>query len=151
MRSIMIFWFVAIAVVIGALMPIQAGINAELSRFLKHPFLGAFLSLIVGSFALSIFIFFSGGFGELKRFSETPPQLLLGGILSALFVSSSMFLIPRLGATAMVSSFITGQLLGSVIIDHFGLLGLNQHPFNPMRLFGIFLLFLGLFLVLKKA
>lgn len=151
MRSIMIFWFVTIAIIIGALMPVQAGINAELTRFLKHPFLGAFLSLIVGAFAVSVFIFFSGGFGELKRLPETPPQLLLGGILSALFVSSSMILIPRLGATAMVGSFITGQLIGSVIMDHFGLWGLNQHPFNPSRLFGVFLLFLGLFLVLKKA
>ena len=147
----MIFWFVAVAIIIGALMPVQAGMNAELARFLKHPFLGAFLSLIIGGFAVSIVIFFSGGFGELKRLSETPPQLLFGGILSALFVSSSMFLIPRLGATAMIGSFITGQLLGSVIMDHFGLLGLNQHPFNASRLLGVFLLFLGLFLVLKKA
>jgi transporter family-2 protein len=147
----MIFGFIFIAIVIGALMPIQAGLNAELSRYLRHPYLGAFLSLSVGALAISVLLVLSGGLGGLKRIPETPPHLLLGGILSALFVSSSMLLIPKLGATGMVGSFITGQLLGSIIIDHFGFLGLNQHPMNLTRLIGVFLLFVGLFLVIRKA
>jgi transporter family-2 protein len=147
----MIFGFVIVAVFIGTLMPLQAGLNAELTRTLKHPFLGAFLSLSIGAILVSILVLLNGGLQELKRLPETPPHLFLGGILGALFVGSSLFLIPRMGATAMVGAFITGQLLGSVLIDHYGFLGLTPHPLNFSRLIGVLLLFAGLLLVVKKG
>jgi transporter family-2 protein len=146
----MIFAFVILAIVIGALMPIQAGLNAELTRQLKNPFIGAFVSLTVGAIAVSALVIFSGGIGNLKRLNEVPPHLFLGGILGAIFVGSSLFFIPRMGATAMVAAFITGQLLGSVIIDHYGLMGLNVSPISTTKVIGVILLFVGLFLVIKK-
>lgn len=147
----MIYGLVLLAVLIGTLMPLQAGLNAELTRFLKHPFLGAFVSLATGAIAVLVMIFIKGiGTSDIKRIADIPPHLFLGGILGAIFVGSSLFLIPRLGATAMIAAFISGQLLGSVLIDHFGLLGLTATPISVTRILGIFLLFAGLFLVLKK-
>jgi transporter family-2 protein len=146
----MIFGFVILAILIGMLMPLQAGLNAELTRYLKHPYLGAFVSLSIGAVAVSLLVIFHGGLSEIKRLSETPPHLYLGGLLGAIFVGSSLFFIPRMGATAMVAAFITGQLVGSVIIDHYGLMGLTPSPLNLTRILGIILLFAGLFLVIKK-
>ncbi len=151
MGSIMIYGFILIAVVIGSLMPIQAGLNAELGRLLNHPYLSALTSLTIGAIAVSFLVLFNGGFAEFRRIPQIPPQLFLGGILGAIFVGSSLLLIPRMGATAMMGAFITGQLLGSVIIDHFGLFGLPPFPLNLSRLMGLFLLFLGLILVVKKS
>lgn len=146
----MIFGFVALAIVIGTLMPIQAGLNAELTRFLRHPYLGAFISLSVGAIIVSALVMLNGGFGEIKRLGQAPIHLYLGGILGAIFVGSSLFFIPKMGATAMIAAFVTGQLIGSVIIDHYGLLGLNPNPVTLTRIFGIILLFCGLFLVIRK-
>lgn len=147
----MIFGFVILAIVIGALMPFQAGLNAELTRFLRNPYLGAFVSLSVGAIIMSVIILFNGGFGELKRLTSAPPHLFLGGLLGAIFVGSSLFFIPRMGATAMIAAFITGQLLGSVLVDHFGLMGLTPNPVTITRIMGIILLFAGLFLVIRKG
>lgn len=148
----MIFVFVLCSIIIGAMMPIQAGINAELTRFIKHPYLAGVISLIVGALALGLILLVQGiPIQEIKRLSDAPPRLFLGGILSALFVSSSMILIPRMGATAMVAAFITGQLLMSVIMDHYGLFGLTQNSISVTRVLGVILLFAGLFLVIKKA
>lgn len=146
----MIFTFVILAIVIGALMPLQAGINAELTKQLQHPYLGALVSLAVGVIAVLLIVLTTGGLGNIKRLSETPPQLYLGGLLGAIFVGSSLFFIPRMGATAMIAAFITGQLLSSLIIDHFGLMGLTASPVNFTKIIGIIFLFAGLFLVLKK-
>lgn len=146
----MIFGFVALAILIGTLMPVQAGLNAELTRFLKHPYLGAFISLSVGAMIVSILVMFNGGFGEVKRLTQAPLHLYLGGILGAIFVGSSLFFIPRMGATAMIAAFVTGQLIGSVIIDHYGLLGLTPNPVTFTRIAGVILLFAGLFLVIRK-
>lgn len=147
----MIFGFVILAIVIGTLMPFQAGLNAELTRFLKNPYLGAFVSLSVGALIMSLMILVSSGFGELKRLTSVPPHLFLGGLLGAIFVGSSLFFIPRMGATAMVVAFITGQLLGSVLLDHFGLMGLTPNPITITRIIGIILLFAGVFLVIRKS
>jgi transporter family-2 protein len=147
----MIFGFILIAIVIGILMPVQAGLNAELGRHLGHPYLSALTSLTIGAIAVSGLVFFNEGFAGLKNLTQAQPHLFLGGVLGALFVGSSLILIPRMGATAMVGAFITGQLLGSVIIDHLGLFGLRPYALNYSRLFGIFLLFAGLFLVVRKS
>lgn len=147
----MIYGLVLLAVIIGTMMPVQAGLNAELTRILKHPYLGAFISLTSGAIAVLILVISKGiGTSELKRMSEVPPHLFLGGILGAVFVGSSLFLIPKMGATPMIAAFITGQLVGSVLIDHYGLLGLTPTPLSATRVLGVFLLFAGLFLVLKK-
>jgi transporter family-2 protein len=147
----MIFGLVFVAVLIGAMMPLQAGINAELTRFLKHPFLGAFLSFAIGTLAL-IGITLLQGFPtqELKRLPSAPPWLFVGGILGAVFVASSIYLIPRLGATAMIGAFVTGQLLMSIAVDHYGFFGIPSNPVTWSRALGVILLFGGLLLVLKK-
>ena len=149
----MIFVYIGTAILIGALMPVQAGLNAELTKILRHPFLGAMISLTTGAIMVAAFVLVKGigGFGELKRLGEVPPHLFLGGILGAIFVGSSIFFIPKMGATAMIGAFITGQLLGSVIIDHYGLLGLSPNPINFGRIVGVILLFAGLFLVVRKS
>lgn len=147
----MIFGFVLVAILIGTMMPLQAGLNAQLTRTLQHPFLGAFISLTTGAILVGVLVLFNGGFSELKRLPQVSPHLFLGGVLGAIFVGSSLFLIPRMGATAMIGAFITGQLLGSVLVDHFGALGLPVQPIGLSRVLGVFLLFAGLWLVVKKT
>lgn len=148
----MIFILIMTAVLVGLLMPVQAGLNAELTRFLKHPFLGAFISLTTGSIAVFLIMLVQGfPLQELKRLPDVPPVLFLGGLLGAIFVGSSIYFIPRLGATTMIAAFITGQLVMSVIIDHFGFFSLSTYPVTLTRIVGVFLLFAGLFLVIKKS
>jgi transporter family-2 protein len=147
----MVLHLILMAVVIGILMPVQAGLNAELTRHLKHPYMGAFLSLSIGSVMIFLMIFLNGSYADFKRVTQTPPHLFLGGILGAIFVSSSLYLIPKMGATALICAFMTGQLIGSVLLDHFGLLGLPSYPLSIQRILGIFLLFSGLLLVVRKS
>jgi len=147
----MIFTFALIAIVIGTLMPLQAGLNAELTRNLQHPFAGAFISFLVGTIALAGILLFTDGFSNVKRLSMVSPHLFLGGVLGAIFVTSSILLIPRMGATAMMGAFVTGQLLGSIIIDHFGFLGVPVSPINLTKVAGTVFLLAGLFLIMKKA
>lgn len=151
-RSNMIYVLILTAVFIGTLMPIQAGINAEFTRFLKHPYLVPIISLIVGTIGLSFLLLLQGvTMNDLKRVTEAPPYMFLGGILSAIFVTAAMIFIPKLGATTMIASYVTGQLVMSVIIDHYGLMNLTPQPINMTRILGVILLFAGLFLVVKKG
>jgi bacterial/archaeal transporter family-2 protein len=148
----MIYGLILAAIIVGSLMPIQAGVNAQLTRMVGHPFLGAFISFSIGTIAVSAILLINGiSLNDFKKLTTVPPFFFIGGVLGALFVGSSIFLIPKLGATAMIGAFITGQLLMSVLIDHYGLLGAPVSPISVQRLCGVCLLFIGLALVLRKS
>jgi transporter family-2 protein len=133
-------------------MPVQAALNAQLTRTLENPYLTALYSLLTGAMAVSVLAFtHPSGVSHWKKLFVVPPYLLFGGLLGAIFVGSSLILIPRMGAMAMVSAFITGQLLGSMLIDHFGLFGMPTLSLNPMRSIGLVFLITGLFLVMKRS
>ncbi|HXF42235.1 MAG TPA: DMT family transporter, partial [Pyrinomonadaceae bacterium] len=76
-----------------------------------------------------------------------PPIAWLGGLLGAFFVTATIFLIPRLGVALTFSLVVTGQMLITIIIDHYGFLGLEQKPINLQKALGIFLIIIGVFLV----
>jgi bacterial/archaeal transporter family-2 protein len=38
-----------------------------------------------------------------------------------------MLLVPRLGTATFVALLVAGQMLASLILDHYGLLGVPQH------------------------
>ncbi|MCB9091259.1 MAG: DMT family transporter [Halobacteriovoraceae bacterium] len=141
------------SIFIGALMPMQSVVNSQLARSLDNHFHSAFVSFFVGaSIFFIITMFFSPGYSEMsfKKVLHVSPWYLTGGILGALFVLSSLFLVSRIGATVMMGSFITGQLCMSLIIDHFGIMGIPTHPLNFFRIVGVLFLFLGLGILIKN-
>jgi bacterial/archaeal transporter family-2 protein len=59
----------------------------------------------------------------------------------------SILLLPHLGAATVVALLVTGQMLGSLVFDHYGLFGLTQQPFDLFRLTGAALLIAGVVLI----
>lgn len=76
------------------------------------------------------------------------PQLsfwkLLGGVLGAGFVFTTVFLAPKIGIGNMLFFIIIGQLLTAATIDHFGLLGMNVRPLSPHQILGLIIMACGL-------
>jgi transporter family-2 protein len=70
-----------------------------------------------------------------------------GGVFGALYIAVSIFLLPRLGAATFIALLVSGQMLGSLAFDHFGVLGLTAHPASPVRLAGAGLLVVGVVLI----
>lgn len=54
-----------------------------------------------------------------------------------------------LGAGGVVAATIAGQLAVSVVVDHFGLLGVVKQPVTVVRVAGIVLLAIGTYLVVR--
>lgn len=135
---------------VGFLTPMQGAINSQLSRFMHHPLQASFISFLGGLVSLSIIIILLGiAFPGLPTFKTIPWYLYLGGFIGAGFVSTMLILIPRIGALNMLGAAIAGQLIMSVIIDHYGLFGVPQHSMNYYRAGGILLLMGGLLLMRK--
>jgi transporter family-2 protein len=70
-----------------------------------------------------------------------------GGIFGAIFIGTAILMVPRLGAATVLALIVVGQMLGSLAFDHFGVLGVAQHPVSLTRLAGAAFLILGVVLV----
>ena len=70
-----------------------------------------------------------------------------GGALGAYFVAATIFLAPKLGATTMVALLLAGQMVASLALDHFGLLGYPIHPVSLGRIAGVVMIAGGVMLV----
>lgn len=150
MSLIQLLGYPLFALVVGFLVPVQTALNAQLSRALGHPLLGTVANFTVGLLCLLCLVsLLRIPFPSAQMAMGTSISWWLGGSLGALFVAGSLFLAPRLGALNLFALVVVGQLVASVVFDHFGLLGYPQHPVSLFRLVGIGLLVLGVVLIQK--
>lgn len=141
--------YISLALFAGAILPVQSAINAQLGVVLNNPLLATFISFVIGSLFLAILLALlpSGSFAF--NVAGLPWYLLLGGVLGGTYIFLTILTLPKIGVATLVGAAIVGQLLLSVLIDHFGLLGVVQRSINVTRVVGILLLFTG-FILIKK-
>lgn len=143
--------FLLVALCAGGLVPVQGSINAHLSKGLNHPlqatfisFFGAVLLLVVVLMALN------PSLPSLSQLRSIPPIYYTGGIYGVIFVTTLLVLTPHIGIASTVVATIVGQLILSVVLDHFGLFGLERHPVNLSRLIGSAGLLVSLYMIQKS-
>jgi transporter family-2 protein len=143
------YWILAgLALLAGLCIPTQAGINVLLSDWTRSPVLAATISFAVGTLALLGFSLSTGEqLPSLATAAKQPLWIWSGGLLGAFFVAVTIFLAPRLGATVMLAWLLAGQMVASLILDHYGWLGFPIQPFSTMRLCGVALLCAGVILI----
>jgi transporter family-2 protein len=143
-----IYFYLLLALVAGAMMPTQAAINNKLSVFVDSPILAAFISFLVGTVGLLVYVLIAGvPLGNIVSAKNAPAIVWIGGLLGAFFVTSTVVLVPRLGVAMTFSLIIAGQMLITLVIDHFGLLGVPVKEVSLARVGGILLFTAGLVLI----
>ena len=88
------------------------------------------------------------GFGDALR---QPRWMWLGGLAGAFIVFTVTWVAPRIGAFATTGVFLAAQLAMAVVIDRFGLFGLNRIGLGWTRIAGLALLAAGAALTLHRA
>lgn len=142
---------IVFAVVVGTLLPTQAGINAQLARNLGHPLLAASVSFMSGTLALLLYTFvFHISWPALSRAMQIPWYLWIGGLLGVIYLTTTIILAPLLGAATMIGLIIAGQMLASITLDHFGLAGFPIHPLSFWRAVGASFLIIGVVLIQRS-
>ena len=138
-----------IAFIAGGAIAIQAGMNSRLGVLLKSSFLAATV-VYVGNFLFTVLyiVISSGSIPDSKSLKVVPVYLWFSGsILSAFAISSMYWLIPRAGVGPMMSFYLAGQLLFSIIAGHFGWFHLPVTQITTMKLAGISLLLASIVLI----
>lgn len=142
--------FIILALAAGLCIPVQAGVNATLSRFVAGPVQAALISFTVGTLGLALLCLAARlPLPLVTAMGQTQVWHWLGGLLGAFLVSLTVFLAPKLGAATMIALIVAGQMLGSIVLDHFGWLGYDLRPASLARVAGALLIVAGVVLVRK--
>jgi transporter family-2 protein len=141
--------YLVFAFAIGAIIPLQAAINARLRDHLDHStLLAALVSFAVGTAALAVMVVLTGQRWQgLSGITEARSWQLSGGLLGAVFVFATTLLAPKIGLAKMVALVIAGQVALSLVADHYGWIGLAVREITPLRAAGAALVVIGVLMV----
>lgn len=149
--SSQLLFFIPLALGIGVAMAFQTAINTQLREYLNSPIQAAFLSFLTGTIILAIMVFFqSAPKPSFDSITHIPWYLWLGGLLGVYAISVSIYAAPKLSLLTLSGLIIFGQILMSMIVDHFGFLGGEKTPINWQRLVGSITILIGVILTLQR-
>ncbi|MEZ4963512.1 MAG: DMT family transporter [Saprospiraceae bacterium] len=143
-----IYFFLLMAVVAGSVLPVQAGLNAKMGRAVGDPVYAALISFVIGSIGLFIYTLITKvELGQINQAGSVHWSVWSAGFMGAFYVAAVIVLVPKIGAALTFGLVITGQLGLSLLLDHFGLLGLSVHAINWQRIIGMALIVGGVLLI----
>ena len=142
------YYLLAIAAGLG--ITLQTTLNGQLARGVGGDSVAAALfSFTAGAACLGLFSLMRGGIvSSLAAIPAQPSWSLLGGLLGAGALLSYVVLAPKIGLSALLGLAIAGQIISSLVIDHFGLLGAIERPVSAVKLAGTLVMLAGLAIAL---
>lgn len=141
--------WVVLAFLSGAFLPIQAGLNSKLGKAGGSAVHASMLSFVVGSIALILYILLTKQTVSWAGIRSAPPQVWLGGILGAFYVTVIILAFPQLGPGLTFGLVVAGQMIISVLLEHYNILVTQEHPVSLMRIVGILLVVGGVVIIRK--
>ena len=145
------FIFLVLALITGALIPIQAATNAAFSKSIGNPLITGLMVFIIGLVGMILFVLMSRvPFPAPQQLASTPLYGYLGGLIVATYVVMITILVPKIGVGAAIGLIVTGQIICAVTIDHFGFFNVAVRHISITRMAGVFLMIGGIYLVMKK-
>ncbi len=141
---------ILVVVLAGGATALQAPTNARLATAVASPVNAALVSFAVGTVALGVVAAILHTRPDVAATRALPWYAWLGGAYGACFVVAAAWGVPRLGVAMTITLMVGGQLLISLALDHFGVLGVPQQPLSLGRIAGVGLVLAGVLLVRRS-
>lgn len=136
--------YMLLAALAGAMLPAQAAINARLGRAVGSPVWAAAISGVVLTIALTLVAAALTRAGpRTDSLGGLPWWAWVGGLCGAVTLAATTAVAPRLGTAGTIALVMAGQVVCSLALDQFGLLGLEGQPISGKRIAAAALLLTG--------
>ena len=133
------------AALAGAFIPVMAILNGRLGKSMGEALHASVILFGVGFvFCLTVALVLTKSLPQAADLANAKPIEYLGGFIVGFYVISATLLAPRIGLANFIVCAVSAQIIISVVIDHFGLLGAMVRPVSMTRLIGIGLLIAGI-------
>jgi len=135
---------------VSCLSAFQPLVNARLNTHISSPIWVSFLSFASGAVILFIIAFAVTGKFMTIETEGLKWWMFVSGAIGALYVTSSLIIVPHLGIATLVSMGLAGSLITAAILDHFGVLAISPNPITMQKVIGMSLLAIGAIITLKS-
>lgn len=143
-----IFWIVMV-VIAGAFLPMQGSMNSKLAKAGENPVYASMISFTIGVLALVVYILLTSQNVSWKGLKDAPSYSWLGGVLGAFYVTVIVFAFPKIGPGLTFGLVVAGQLITSIVMEHFQIMGTPHQPISLGRIVGVLLIIIGVVAVKK--
>lgn len=142
---------VLLAMLVGAIVPVQTAINTRFRQSVGSPIAATFLSFVVAVGASSFIALLATGelVPRLPTLAAEPWWIWLGGFMGVMFIAGNIVLFPQLGPVQTVILPILGQVIMGLIVDKLGLFHSPEVAVGPLRLLGAAIVVIGIAMVLE--
>ncbi len=148
MQSISAAWLYPIIIIAGALQAWGPPMNGALRQSLENPWLASVVSFLpVVALLLVVFLCLPHPVPSSRSLAQMPWWAPLGGLIGAFAVITGLLFVDKIGAGPFAGLTITANILMSLLIDQFGLFGMEQHSLNLGRIVGGALMTAGIALI----
>lgn len=144
MNKVLVFYFFTL--LLGIVLDVHLAMNSEVGKALGNPRVGNALFWCIGALAAVVIGITGWQAGALNGVRTVNPLLLTAGILGACLVFGIIWLIPQVGARGVFINLLAGQVLGGMILSHFGWLGSPVQRVTPIHIVGAAIMLVGVVL-----
>ncbi|MDV7141866.1 DMT family transporter [Tropicimonas sp. TH_r6] len=135
------------------------GLSGGLAVGVQSPMAGAMGSRIggaAGSFILhlsgtiaSLVLLIARGGENIHAWRSLPWYMLCSGVFGLVLILTLSQTVPKLGAASAITLVVVGQLVGGLLIDHFGFFDVTVRPVDLQRIAAVTLLLAGAYLMVR--
>lgn len=136
--------FNILSIFIGILIGLMTSFNGILATYTGN-YTSSVIIHFVGLIGVTFILFFNKA--KLKFDRSIPLALYSAGVIGVFTVLFNNLTFVPLGATLTMALGLLGQTISSIIIDHFGLLGVTVSKFNSKKLIGLCIIIIGLIIM----
>ncbi len=140
----------ALTLFLGVVLAVHLGMNGAVGAALNNPRVGNALFWIIGAVAATIIGATGWQAGALGGLRNVSPILLSAGAIGACLVFGIAWLIPQIGASSVMFGLIAGQILGGMLMSHYGWLGSPVQPISLTNLVGAAVMVAGVLLATRR-
>lgn len=131
---------------LGVVLAVHLAMNGKVGSVLNNARVANALFWCIGALWAVVLGLTGWESGALAPLKQVHPVLLIAGAIGASLVFAIAWLIPQVGAGSVMITLLAGQVLGGLLMSHFGWLGSPVEPVTPLKILGVLVMIGGVVL-----
>ena len=133
-------------ILLGVILDVHLAMNSAVGASLRNPRVGNALFWCIGALTAVLIGMTAWHPGALAGLKNVNPILLTAGMLGACLVFAIILLIPQVGARGVFITLLAGQVLGGMVLSHFGWLASPVQRISAINIIGGLVMIAGVIL-----
>lgn len=138
--------FYLFTIFLGIVLDVHLAMNGKVGNMISNPRVGNALFWCVGACAALLIGITGWHAGAVDSFKQVPPVLFIAGALGACLVFAIAWMLPHVGARGVFITLIAGQVLGGMVLSHYGWLDSPVQKITPINVIGALIMLGGVIL-----